>query len=149
MKPKSPIETRRTLEVPATVAQVWSALERVEDYPRWWPWLRHLDARSLSAGERWTCTIQPPLPWSLRVELLLDEVADGALRATVAGDVVGTAALAVRAADDGRSEIQLEATLHADGGATAALHRSVPGLSRWAHDRVIDRAFVQFRDRAF
>jgi uncharacterized membrane protein len=148
LRPQPPIETRRAVEVPASAEQVWAALGRVQDYPRWWPWLRHLDARSLSAGERWACTIKPPLPWSLQLEIVLDEVVDGALRATVTGDVEGRAAVAVRPSGDAGTEIALDATLHAGGGATGALHRVAPRLSRWAHDRVIDRAFAQFRERA-
>jgi len=49
----------------------------VEDYQTWWPWLRHCDAESFEPGARWTCVVQPPLPYSLRFRITLDEIEDG------------------------------------------------------------------------
>ncbi|HEX4903323.1 MAG TPA: SRPBCC family protein [Acidimicrobiales bacterium] len=142
------IRTHRTLAVDAAPATVWAALERVDDYPSWWPWLRELDARSLEAGERWACRIKPPLPWSMAFEVDLRRVGDGVVRADIRGDIRGTAGVVVAPSGSGGSTVTLEAALSAQGGATALLHRLAPSVSRWAHDRVIDAAFAQFRDGA-
>lgn len=127
---------------------VWAALHRVGDYPSWWRWLRRFDGRALAAGERWRCTIRPPLPWTLEVDILLVAVSGGRVEASVSGDVTGVASLSVAADADGGSQISLDATLDAAGGATALLHRTAPRASRWAHDRVVDAAVEGFRRRA-
>ena len=53
---------------------VWRALEGVEDYQRWWPWLRRFDAGPLVTGEHWTCAARPPVPYVVRFHLALDDV---------------------------------------------------------------------------
>jgi hypothetical protein len=142
------IRTHRTLVVDEDPAVVWAALERVEEYPAWWPWLRGFDAEALAPGDRWSCRIRPPLPWSLDLEVHLTWVGGRAIRADIAGDIEGTADVVVRAAGDGGSAIALAASLQAWRGPTAVLHRLAPPVSRWAHDRVIDAAFAQFCERA-
>lgn len=146
--PGVPIRTERTVRVEAPPDEVWAVLHRVGDYPSWWRWLRRFDARALAVGERWRCTIRPPLPWTLQVDVLLVAVADGRVDAAVSGDVTGVASVTVEADPAGGSRILLDATLDAVGGATALLHRVAPGASRWAHDRVVDAAVTGFRRRA-
>jgi hypothetical protein len=141
------IDTDRTLRLDAPADDVWSALGRVGDYRTWWPWLREFDGRVLAAGEAWSCRIAPPLPWSLRITVVLDEVGEGRVDAIVHGDVAGTASVRVDPVG-GACELALVASLRAGGGATAVLHRLLPGVSRAAHDRVVDRAFAQFAERA-
>jgi hypothetical protein len=141
------IETSRTVWLDVGADELWAALGRVDEYPTWWPWLRRFDGRALAAGERWRCRIKPPLPWSLDLTVEIDHVGDRDVRATVHGDVAGTAAVAVRAARAG-AEITLDSSLRACGGATEALQRLLPDVSRMAHDRVVDRALAQFSRRA-
>lgn len=142
------VRTQRSVGVDADPTAVWSAVQRVEDYRSWWPWLREFDGRVLAPGERWRCTIRPPLPWSLRVEVHLVDVRDGRVEAVVSGDVAGAASLSVAAGPGGGTRICLDAALDAAGGATAMFHRVAPRTSRWAHDRVVDAALEGFRRRA-
>ncbi len=128
---------------------VWAALETVQDYPRWWPWLRRFDARALSAGERWRARIRVPMPWSLRFELQLLEVqAPTTVRAAVSGDIEGTATVSVAPAGTG-STIRLVSALAPRHRLLTAVNRVVPSVSRRLHDHVVDTAFAQFaaRDR--
>jgi uncharacterized protein YndB with AHSA1/START domain len=128
------LRTSRTLRVEAPPDAVWAALERLDAYQGWWPWLRAFDADALAAGERWTCRIQPPLPWSLELAIELQTVVPlRRVEAEVHGDVAGTAALDIAPARGGAA-ITLTSDLLARRGLT--------------HDRVVDRAFEQFRDRA-
>ena len=144
----SPVRTQRTVRVEVDPADVWAALHRVEDYPSWWRWLRRFDGQALAAGERWRCTIRPPLPWTLEVDVHLVAVAGGRVDAAVSGDVTGVASVSIATDPAGGAQISLDATLEAAGGATALLHRVAPGASRWAHDRVVDAAVEGFRRRA-
>lgn len=142
------IRTHRSVVVDATPSAVWAALERVEDYPVWWPWLRELDGSTLAPGVRWTCRISPGLPWSLRLAIDLSIVEPGRVEATVSGDVAGTARITLASHVTGGTTIELESVLQAERGATAVLHRVAPSVSHQAHDRVVDRALAQFRARA-
>ena len=40
----------------------------------WWPWLTSFDAAGLVAGARWQCTVRPPLRYSVRFAIDLEEV---------------------------------------------------------------------------
>lgn len=139
--------TDRTYPLDDPPDAVWKALEQVDAYQRWWPWLLDFDARSLSDGARWSARIRVPVPWSLRIALELDDVtAPTSVRATVTGDVAGSATVTVAAAGDG-STIRVRSALVPRQLLLATLHRVVPNVSRRMHDRVIDSAFEQFADR--
>ena len=126
---------------------VWRALESVEDYQRWWPWLRRFDARALSSGERWAARIRVPMPWSLRFQLELGDVRPPiGVDAAIAGDIEGTATVTVEPSGTG-STIRLQSALAPRHRLLRAVNRAVPGVSRRLHDHVVDKAFEQFATR--
>ena len=95
------LRTDRTYRYPFTVAELWDRLQRVDAYTTWWPWLREFDGRSVAAGEVWTCTVQPPLPYSVRFTVAFDEVVEGEeVVTTIGGDIGGTATLLLLPGDD-------------------------------------------------
>src|SRR5690554_6736791 len=75
-------------------AAVWQALVRTDAYRTWWPWLRRFDAEGLTPGACWRCAVQPPLPYRVDFEVVIDEVcAPELVTATVRGGLCGTARL--------------------------------------------------------
>ena len=129
-------------------AEVWEAMGRTSAYTDWWPWLRRLDASGLFAGDVWSCHIQPPLPYFLRFTITLDEVVPVELaRATVAGDIRGTAEFTLR--PDG--EAACEGRLVSDLAPASSVLRAFAVVARplvvWGHDWVIAEGIRQFRDR--
>lgn len=127
---------------------MWTALEAVDEYPRWWPWLRRFDAAALVTGERWSARIRVPLPWALRFELDLREVrAPVRVEAVLAGDIEGTASITVTPQGAG-SSIRLQSALAPRHRLLRAVNRSLPSVSRRVHDHVVDNAFGQFASRA-
>lgn len=139
--------TDRTYPLDDPPEVVWQALEQVDAYQRWWPWLQDFDARSLSEAARWSARIRIPVPWSLRIALELHDVrAPTSVRATVTGDVAGSATVTVEEAGDG-STIRVRSALVPRQPLLATLHRMVPSVSQRMHDNVIDAAFEQFADR--
>jgi hypothetical protein len=139
-------DRRYRFDVPAD--QLWSALRRVEDYPRWWPWLRRFDADAFATGACWSCEVQPPLPYSLRFDLLLNEVDDGRYaEATVSGDIVGRARLSVAPRGSG-SALHLESWLQPASVWLRAVSTVGRPVARFGHDWVIDTGLRQFRTRA-
>jgi uncharacterized protein YndB with AHSA1/START domain len=139
--------TDRTYPLDDPPAVVWQALEQVDGYQRWWPWLRRFDAKALSDGARWVARIRVPVPWSLRIELELHGVrAPTTVGASVAGDVEGTAVVTVEPAGTG-SVIRVRSELAPRHRLLRALNQLVPSVSRRMHDHVIDTAFQQFAER--
>ncbi len=129
-------------------AEVWDVMGRTSAYTRWWPWLRRLDAEGLVAGDVWTCHIQPPLPYFLRFTLTLDEVVPGrSARATVAGDITGTAAFTLSAAEGGGSTGRLVSDLAPASSVLRAFAAVARPLVVWGHDWVLDEGIRQFRAR--
>ncbi len=76
---------------------LWSTLAATNHYRSWWPWLRAFDdGGGLTAGADWRCTIRPPLPYTLRFRLHLDDVdRPRFVLAHLTGDIAGTARLDV------------------------------------------------------
>ena len=128
--------------------EVWAAMARTSAYTRWWPWLRRLDAVGLRAGDVWACHVQPPLPYSLRFTITLDEVVDGrSVRATVAGEIVGTASVELLPAGPAATVVHFESDLAPAAGALRAFALLARPLVVWGHDWVLDEGIRQFQDR--
>jgi uncharacterized protein YndB with AHSA1/START domain len=127
---------------------LWSAFTRVDDYRSWWPWLRRFDAVAFEPGAAWTCVVQPPLPYSLRFRILLDEVDPCRLAtATIDWDIVGQARLEVTATDTG-SEARLVSHLAPENAVLRAIARVARPVAQLGHDWVLDTGLRQFRSRA-
>lgn len=146
------IRSQHTHHVDRALDDVWEALERVDDYRSWWPWLRRLDAGGLRQGDQWRCTVQPPLPYSLRFTISIDEVVratdERRVAATVSGDIVGSALLELAASDEG-CRIDLSSALRPENKALQVVSRLAPWMARYGHDWVIGTGLDQFRKRAW
>ncbi len=140
------IRSDRRITFPSHPAEVWEAMTRTGAYTTWWPWLRRLDAVGLRAGDVWDCHVQPPLPYSLRFTITLDEVVDGrSVRATVAGEIVGTASVELLPAGPAATVVHFESDLAPAAGALRAFALLARPLVVWGHDWVIDQGVRQFR----
>ena len=128
--------------------ELWAGFVRTDEYRSWWPWLRTFDGDGFHEGARWRCEVQPPLPYSLRFELQLEEVvAPRFVTATVTGDIAGHAAIDLTATPGG-SELRLVATLGPEAAVLRAIARVAHPMVRFGHDWVIDTGLRQFRRRA-
>ena len=131
-------------------AELWEALSRTHEYPMWWSWLRVFESPGLVEGTVARCVVRAPLPYSLRFNVLVDEVVPEELVvARVEGDISGPARLEI-------------APLSATGGSEARLvwevevrDRVLRGaavvarpLMEWGHEWVVANGVNQFRRRA-
>ena len=129
-------------------AELWAALRETSRYASWWPWLRSFEANDLVVGDVWRCTIQPPLPYSLRLTIRIDEVVEGELvRATVGGDIVGSARVEICARGEG-SEARLVSELAPANRMLRTVARMARPVVRFGHDWVLDTGARQFRAHA-
>lgn len=127
---------------------VWDVLSRPADYPRWWSWLRHIDAESLTEGTTARCLIRAPVPFALRLALHVDRVVPGqCIEVRASGDLDGTGRLELAEHPDGTSarlvwHLEPQRRLL---GAVGLLSRP---LLQWGQDWVVDTGVRQFRRRA-
>lgn len=141
------LRSDRRYRLPLTPIEVWDRISAVEQYPSWWPWLRAFDGVDLTAGSVWSCEVRPPLPYAVRFALTVDEAVPGrSVAATVCGDIVGTATIAIAPTDVG-SEVHLLADLGPDNRALRVMSFAARPLVRIGHDWVLDTAARQFTER--
>jgi hypothetical protein len=123
-------------------------MTRVDQFPTWWPWLRDFDAIELKPGARWQCRVHPPLPYSLRLVITIEDVVpEASVTATVTGDVEGSATLVLSDMPNG-SEARLTSALAPRNRALQIIARTASPVVRFGHDWVLDTGARQFRDRA-
>jgi uncharacterized protein YndB with AHSA1/START domain len=135
-------------EYPASQEAVWEALSRVSEYRSWWPWLRGFDAVGLKEGDLWRCVIQPPAPYLLRFTVELTGVdRPRTINATIAGDVSGTATIAVASTPSG-SALRIRSELQPVTNVLRALFLVARPAARRSHDWVIKTGARQFGQRA-
>jgi len=142
------ITTVHRYDLPLPRDEVWNLISGVSAYRRWWPWLRSFDAAALATGEEWRCTVQPPVPYLVRFGVVIERVEVPVLvRATVSGDVVGSATLTLDDAGDGCTAT-LQSSLAPGNSALRLVSRFAAPIARFGHDWVLDSGARQFIDRA-
>ena len=126
---------------------LWAAMTQVDAYQRWWPWLRAFDGTTFAEGATWRCVVQPPLPYTLRFSIRLEEVGGPRfVTASIDGDITGHAAIDVTPIDGG-CELRLISTLSPRNAALRAVARVAQPLVRFGHDWVLDAGLRQFERR--
>ena len=144
------IDYRETFWFPAAPTQVWDAIERFDDFPTWWGWLRtfDVDRGGLVEGNRLRGTVQPPLPYRFRVDVRLDRCErPRVVKAHVEGDLEGEAQLSLERAGVGTCATVDWSLAMAHGPIRAAALFAYP-LVRWGHDRVVETTVEGFRRHA-
>jgi hypothetical protein len=130
-------------------AELWSAMTEIESYPSWWPWLRRFDpGEGFEVGAAWRCEVAPPLPYVVRFTVVLDQIdAGSSARATVRGDVRGTAVLTVDDLGPDRSRARLRSRLEPAHPILRNVGRVARPMVEWGHDWVLDQGRRQFVER--
>jgi carbon monoxide dehydrogenase subunit G len=128
-----------TFELPVGPDAVWADIGRFDRYGRWWRWLRDLEVEGddVVAGTLLRGEIVPPVPYRMRVEVLLVEcAAPERIDARVAGDLEGPARLRIQPTQAG-SAVSIDWRLEMTKPAMRAAARLAYPLLRWGHDRVV------------
>lgn len=138
------VRSDRTYRFDASPDQFWAAVEDVGSYRRWWPWLRTFDGLAFAPGSRWTCAVQPPVPYRIRFTVDLDTVEPFRMvTVKVSGDILGTASLHV-AADGAGSVVRLVSELMPNNRILRAAALVARPIVRFGHDWVLDTGASQF-----
>lgn len=138
------VHSDRRWSFPVGAGLVWDQMCAVDEYPQLWPWLRTFDADALDTGEIWTCTVQPPLPYSLRFTVIVDEVVpQRRVSATIAGDIIGEARLELSPTDGG-CDVRLESSLAPGNRFLRTVATVARPMVRYGHDWVLNTGARQF-----
>ena len=142
----TPFKFDRAWSFAVTPEELWTTLERTDQYRDWWPWLREfrVDGDGFRAGSTAHLVIQAPLPYQLRCEIHVDEVVrQHKLVAHVTGDLEGPARLELIPTPGG-ARARLAWMLNVRSSLLRPLATiGRPALS-WAHDRIVERGLAQF-----
>jgi hypothetical protein len=141
------IEYRRKHWFALSPSELWTAIEQVDQFARWWPWLE--DFRffgvPLEAGAVLQGVVAPPLPYRMRVRVELTRCERPArIDARVTGDLVGDARLAISESDGG-SSVETAWEIEMMQRAMRLASRVAHPLLQWGHDRVVDVTVAGFR----
>lgn len=140
-----PFRFDRSWEFPLAPDEFWATVERVDQFPRWWGWLRTFRSDGLVEGGRSEFVVQSALPYALHFEVRLDIVRPPrTVRAAISGDLAGPAGLDVEPTPAG-CRTRLSWALEP----RSSLLRTMAWISRplmaWSHDQVVRLGVNQFR----
>lgn len=147
--PGSPyvIEYEDTFTFPVPVAQLWRAMAQFDRFPSWWSWLQEfwVKGRGLERGTVLHGIVAPPLPYRMRLDVVLDEcVPERRVTAFVHGDLEGVATLVL---DDDETGARVHAawTIEMMQRPMRMAARVGRPVLRWGHDRVVYATVDGFR----
>jgi carbon monoxide dehydrogenase subunit G len=132
-------EYAETFMFAATPERVWDVLERFETLAATWPWLRELrvEGAGLQRGTVVRGVVTPPLPYRMRLVVVLDECApESCIKASVHGDLEGWAHI-VFTGDGAQTRADATWTIEMTQPAMRVAARLAPRVLRWGHDRVV------------
>lgn len=143
--PPAPFTFDRTWAFDAPVERLWAAVADTSRFPEWLPWLEDEDLGPLEAGTLARFTVDPPLPYKLRLAVAVHRVEPLALvQGTVTGDLAGPARLEVAATGTG-STARLVWSLEVQRRLLVVAERLARPAMVWGHDAVVATGVRRFR----
>ena len=140
-----PFTFDRSWTFPVPPEELWEVLQRTDDYPRWWRWLREFDAGELTEGTPARCVVRGPFNYSLNFTVNVIEVVPSQLvRTEVTGDLAGPARLEIEPAAEGCTA-RLAWEVELCPVPLRELARWARPLMEWGHGWVVDNGVRQFR----
>ena len=140
----------RTFDFAVSRDVLWDALNDIDQFPRWWPWLRSFDASAekLTPGTVANCAVRAPLPYTLEFRVHIEQVEPGLwIDTRVSGDLEGPARLEVGGEGEA-STARLTWSVDLRLPMLAVASRVARPVLVWAHDRVVSTGVEQFREHA-
>jgi carbon monoxide dehydrogenase subunit G len=126
---------------------LWTALQRVDLFPSWWPWIKEvlLEGEALAVGSAISFTIDPPIPYRMRVTVEVIDSTEGTyLEGRVTGDLHGTGSLRFDPSNGG-TETSTEWKVEVSNPALRAVIRIARPLLLWAQRWAVEVSLRGFR----
>jgi hypothetical protein len=143
------IAYEHSYEFPLRPEGIWDALEEVDQFPLWWPWLEEfrLDGGSLVSGAVLYGVVAPPLPYRMRVQIELTRCEKpGTIEALVHRDLEGEASIAICPQGLG-AHIEVAWRLEMMQGPMRLADRMAHPVLKRGHDHVVENTVAEFRRR--
>jgi hypothetical protein len=141
------IEYEGAFTFPVPVAHLWSTMVQFDRFPSWWSWLHEFSVKGsgLEHGTVLHGIVAPPLPYRMRLDVVVDECVPGRrITAFVHGDLEGAATLTFDG-DGTEARVQATWTLEMMQRPMRMAARVAHPLLRWGHDRVVAATVDGFR----
>jgi carbon monoxide dehydrogenase subunit G len=127
--------------------QVWAIISRTDRYEGWWGWLREFETegRDLETGSVLRGVVVPPLPYRMRLEVVLTKsTRPRRIDAVVSGDLRGEATLTLNPDGEG-TEATVGWSIEMMQRPMRLAARLAYPLLRWGHDLVVQATVEGFR----
>ena len=148
--PRRPvIRYRRDYEFPVPPEELWDAIEEVDQFEGWWPWLEEfrLEGGSLTTGAVLHGVVAPPLPYRMRIQVELTGCErPRRMDALVHGDLEGEARLVLRPHGVG-SNVEVSWSVEMMQRPMRMASRVAHPVLQFGHDRVVEITVAGFRRR--
>jgi hypothetical protein len=140
------VDYRGAFWFPVGPNELWETIERFDRFESWWAWLRDFgaDTDGLVAGNVLHCTVVPPVPYRLRLDIRLERCRPHVVEATIDGDLRGSAVIRLEPVDAGTRVAEAWSLDIMSTPLRVAALVAYP-LMRWGHDRVVEMAVAGFR----
>jgi hypothetical protein len=132
---------------PASPEHVWATMNRVEEFPSWWGWLKDYRVDGgLSPGGKLHGFVVPPVHYTFLVTINIHEVDPARhISAHLSGDLDGAASVDLRDHPDG-CDLRIRWSVEMRKPSLRLASHLCKPVIVWAHDHVIDIAANRFRD---
>jgi len=143
------IRYRHSYEFSSTPQELWGAIQEVDQFERWWPWLEEFRVEGvlLAPGSVLHGVVAPPVPYKMRIRVELTRFeAPTAIDAVIHGDLEGKAQLEIHPTDNGCA-VEVAWTVEMMQRSMRMASRVALPLLQWGHDRVVEITVAGFRRR--
>jgi hypothetical protein len=141
------INYQRSYEFPLPPEGIWDALEEVDQFALWWPWLEEfrLEGDSLAAGTVLHGVVAPPLPYRMRIQIELTRCEKpGIIEALVHRDLEGEASIALYPQGVG-AHVDVAWTVEMMQRPMRLADRMAHPVLKRGHDLVVENTVAEFR----
>jgi carbon monoxide dehydrogenase subunit G len=141
------IEYEGTFHLDLPPDEVWTIISRTDRFEGWWGWLRDFETEgsSLETGSVLRGVVVPPLPYRMRLEVVLaNSTRPRRIDAVVSGDLEGNATLTFTPDGDG-TKATVGWTIEMMQRPMRLAARLAHPLLRWGHDLVVQATVEGFR----
>ena len=141
------IEYDGTFSFAVSIERLWLTLARLDQFSSWWGWLHDytVDGKGLESGTVLHGVVAPPLPYRMRLDVVLGEcVPERSIAAEVHGDLEGAAQLTFDGDERGASAHATWSIEMKQRPMRVAARFAYP-LLRWGHDCVVEATVDGFR----
>jgi hypothetical protein len=143
------VSYRNEYEFPQSPEGIWDALEEVDQFVLWWPWLEEfrLEGGLLVTGAVLSGVVAPPLPYRMRVQIELTRCErPDIIEALVHRDLEGKATIALSSQGVG-THVEVAWTLEMMQRPMRLADRVAHPVLKRGHDRVVENTVAEFRSR--